>query len=50
MRSRVHLEQFRIYYIASKWMDLQTNYELKVTNPFNMQSEFAALQGASYMT
>ena len=28
------------------WVYLQTNYELKVTNPFSMQSEFTALQCA----
>ena len=27
-------------------MYLKTNYELKVTNPFNLQSELTALQGA----
>ena len=26
------------------------NYELKVTNPCNIQSEFTALQGAPYCT
>ena len=42
--------EFRVHFITSKWVYLKINYELKVTHPFNMQSEFTALQGAPYTT
>ena len=35
--SRAHYEKFRVHCVASKWVYMYTNHELKIFNPFNKE-------------
>ena len=52
MRSKVECikNNFELLYHREVGVFVKNLYELKVTNPCNIQSEFTALQGAPYCT